>query len=282
MTFPTIKNALNKSEGFTLIEALVVITVISLLTAVLLPALMGARLLAQRARCSSNLRQIALAWDMYLLDHSDMFFQGRNGNVNYGGWIRDLGYVMQQYLGIPMWPRPLNPYANVHLSDAFDSRNAKVFCCPADEGGMAGYQDAGSVYDLNGNSYNANIYLIGDDQVPVSSSSAAWGELHTAVNKMLPNMSRKKVTYPQAMVALAGDYGWHNQAFDLHLSGTTKRQVEWHRKPDTYNMVFMDGHVTFTRIRAGYCYVDGQYYVLPFKSLRVLANNLHKELESGP
>ncbi|MFW6059725.1 MAG: type II secretion system protein [Phycisphaeraceae bacterium] len=54
-----------RARGFTLVELLVVISIIALLIALLLPALAAAREQAKRTQCASNVRQFTLSLLMY-------------------------------------------------------------------------------------------------------------------------------------------------------------------------------------------------------------------------
>jgi prepilin-type N-terminal cleavage/methylation domain-containing protein len=57
-----------KVRGFTLIEMLVVLAVIGLVAGLLLPAAMRAGRVARKAQCANNLRQMAIAFEVYLTD----------------------------------------------------------------------------------------------------------------------------------------------------------------------------------------------------------------------
>jgi prepilin-type N-terminal cleavage/methylation domain-containing protein/prepilin-type processing-associated H-X9-DG protein len=62
-----------KSKGFTLIELLVVIAIIGILASMVFPVFARARESARKAVCLSNVKNIALAFQMYLADNNDTF-----------------------------------------------------------------------------------------------------------------------------------------------------------------------------------------------------------------
>ncbi|OPZ87918.1 MAG: Type II secretion system protein G precursor [bacterium ADurb.Bin429] len=61
-----------RARGFTLIELLVVIAIIAILAAILFPVFAKAREKANSTTCMSNLRQIAIAFSMFVQDHDEV------------------------------------------------------------------------------------------------------------------------------------------------------------------------------------------------------------------
>lgn len=82
-----------KKQGFTLLELLVVVAILAVLAALLLPALSKARSGAGTALCAGNLRQFALAAQMYWDDHDGAPFPYRgaatgDGDFFWFGWLQ--------------------------------------------------------------------------------------------------------------------------------------------------------------------------------------------------
>jgi len=84
------------SPAFTLIELLVVIAIVVILASLLMPALSGSKVAANRIKCGSNLRQLGMAAQMYWNDNAGNCFSYTTGTTNNGsllwfGWLGDTG-----------------------------------------------------------------------------------------------------------------------------------------------------------------------------------------------
>jgi prepilin-type N-terminal cleavage/methylation domain-containing protein/prepilin-type processing-associated H-X9-DG protein len=90
----------NTRKGFTLIELLVVIAIIAILAAILFPVFAKAREKAKQASCLSNIKQVALAAQMYAQDYDDMLCN------HYSGYLVGGDYLI--------WPQLLQPYIKNH------------------------------------------------------------------------------------------------------------------------------------------------------------------------
>lgn len=89
--------------AFTLVELLVVISIIALLIAILLPALSKARESARAAICLSNVRQFTLATTMYINDSKQVIPNAAQNWSSYGSrpWFYGNALVGREYLPNP-------------------------------------------------------------------------------------------------------------------------------------------------------------------------------------
>lgn len=82
--------------GFTMIELLVVVTIILILAAILLPTLQKAKEKGLQSHCVNNLRQHAMAPMLYVDDHDGFTPCVRDPSLgyDYGGWMFQLGHYL--------------------------------------------------------------------------------------------------------------------------------------------------------------------------------------------
>ena len=74
--------------GFTLVELLVVISIIALLLAIMMPALQKAKKLGLSSMCLSNVRQMAVAYQCYSIENNGKLMPSRVRTGKKTGWVQ--------------------------------------------------------------------------------------------------------------------------------------------------------------------------------------------------
>lgn len=204
-------------RGFTLIELLVVIAIIAILAAILFPVFAQAREKARQTTCQSNLKQIGVAFSLYVQDYDESF-------PNTG----------EQYLWTGrFWRWPLKPYLGYNRQEAVNNplastgSDAHILICPSDA-------TARAQWDSTSYAYSSAFYHT-PDQVNQQ--------------KGLPTVTQPlaAVNYPSAKV-LAGEW------LSNHMS---PGQADWWTWAGAHNFVFVDGHVRSLRAGQIHPGVDG-------------------------
>jgi prepilin-type N-terminal cleavage/methylation domain-containing protein len=115
-------------RGFTLVELLVVVAIVSMLLAMLMPSLSRARAQSRVSVCLSNLREIGLGVQAYAAQYNDAIPRGPADPIFYfptQGW--DEWATNQVWLGTLKANQGLGTLLDVDL------RQPRVLFCPADD-----------------------------------------------------------------------------------------------------------------------------------------------------
>jgi prepilin-type N-terminal cleavage/methylation domain-containing protein len=218
-------------RGFTLVEVLVVIGIIALLISILLPTLARVREQALRTQCTSNLRQLHNALQLYA-----------NANRGFLPPKYELRKVTLSAADIAALKR-LNTQGEgmQTVLERFCGRS--VFRCPADRGDAQSDQP---VFDRRGSSYN----LVG---FPWAGPSATAGAVAAKrAMKLTLNYNRD----------MGGDCfkPWDSDDpanVAAKIAAGEMGPTKWHKK--FYNMLLGDGHVMSFQSKSDYADAEKGY-----------------------
>ncbi|HBE69536.1 MAG TPA: hypothetical protein DDW52_15430 [Planctomycetaceae bacterium] len=117
---------MTRNRGFTILELIVVVTIIILLLAILVPALQMARESSRRVSCTSNLKQLGLGLLNYEASHRSFPYGQSEGG---GFLVALLPFVEQEALG-----RQVSEFQRLNQDYARFSFHNWLFLCPSDPG----------------------------------------------------------------------------------------------------------------------------------------------------
>jgi len=217
------KHPLKRSDGFTLVELLVVIGIISLLIAILLPSLNKAREAAKTVSCASNLRQIGMAIRMYANDNRG-FYPVLAGQWN---WYAPLTLVNALVVTKSYLPQT-NPSIWGYSA---------VFQCPADSSNYNTYP--GSYWYRQ--THNSNAWITGDGQPMRSSDKSTFG----GMMRYLVTERSAIIDFPSGMTPnTPGGTLYVNGSGGYYADGVTFQSF-WHKGGT--NAVYDDSHVSWVQ-----------------------------------
>jgi prepilin-type processing-associated H-X9-DG protein len=163
--------SMREGSGFSLTELLVVVAVIVGIIGTLFPALAGAREASQKTACSSNLRQVVVAWLLYAGDHNDRCVPSYY-SLDKGRTVAAWDFTVRRQETTLAEPGLLGPY----------TRNTGIQQCPTFHGESWGRPMTGYAYNttyLGGDpamgSMPVALGQIGDPSGTVAFSDAGFG-----------------------------------------------------------------------------------------------------------
>jgi prepilin-type N-terminal cleavage/methylation domain-containing protein/prepilin-type processing-associated H-X9-DG protein len=206
-------------SGFTLVELVVVIAILSVLAAITMPVYFCARELPRRAICASNLRQIGIAFSMYLADWDGAF---PNTGDPYLWMGRRWRWCMTPYLGEIVERDPSRPRDPLH-----SSQTAQLLICPSDI-------TAPVKYDSTSYGYSTAFY-----HSPAQIGSMTTDDLWKRDRFPCTTQRETAVAYPAQKVLVAE---W--------LTSHDAVSVGWWDWRGSRNYLFVDGHMHYLHAKS--------------------------------
>jgi len=223
--------------AFTLIELLVVIAIIAVLAAILFPVFAQARAKARQATCQSNLKQIGLAFGMYIQDYDETLPLGRS----YGVYNSNFAFLVGPYVN------KLNMYGD-------NKGRESLWRCPSD--------DIPRAYDSGAMSYGIPFKWDGTGtwpwQVDYPGGGVMLGRPLSDFRQVADSLLVVEYVAPISLLGfnnpyvvaptgdgLAQDCVEYNDMPENQWSGCKKTTKPLHN--EGWDYLFVDGHVKWLR-----------------------------------
>lgn len=223
------KNSPQRRRAFTLIEALVVIAIIGVLSALLFPVFARARESARTKSCLANMKQLGLAFQLYAQDHVQRYpaagvYQPFAGHT--AGWGAGNG----NWVAGP----ETKPIADIGTGEPIEDQNSPTGYRTADVEGGAIYS-----YVKSAASYICPSNADGEKKQLSYSMNCAISRIHTV-----------RITQPSEIVVLVDEDKANDGYFfaiDDAAAGSSTNSTDALAKIHNGggNLLFADGHAKF-------------------------------------
>jgi prepilin-type N-terminal cleavage/methylation domain-containing protein/prepilin-type processing-associated H-X9-DG protein len=209
-------------KGFTLVELLVVIGIISILIAMLLPALNKAREAAKTVQCLSNIKQVMFGLTRYAQDN--------RGSLPYSSGLDNV-----------RWAGRLAGHPNHYIQDA------RVFMCPdrvdmGDDGFLLEQLKQAvsgtSVFGGDSNSYWSYVCYGANYYGAMPTSDDSGGRRPIKISQPGVNAAEFMVLFEMYRT----DKVLAKQLWGFHYGSPGNPNALWTHSGDRSNAAFLDGH----------------------------------------
>lgn len=210
------------NSAFTLIEILVVITIIAVLAATLFPVLAQAKSSAKKTVCTSNLRQLTFAYAMYANDNDDTLCPPVIlSNLTVYPWHAWFGELDSPTSQLDPSKALLAPYL----------KNTRLFDCPEiakipnalSEDLSYGINDQLCITTVNLNNLDVTCHTITASQVQIPAETLLFAD--AAQNDPGPKVDKRAILQ-----------------FNGHFTGDSRGFVHARHIGNVANVAWLDGH----------------------------------------
>jgi prepilin-type N-terminal cleavage/methylation domain-containing protein/prepilin-type processing-associated H-X9-DG protein len=219
-------------SGFTILELLAVVVILSIIAGLLSTALNQARGKANQVTCLNNLRQLHYGWFLYAYDNNDELplnqtVAGAN-SVIFGRRNASNSWVVGN-------PREDETAANIVKGTLFPYiRSVDVYRCPADNGSVLTKKSVSRT-----RSYSMSAYMNGDEAGTDPRVKSKYAEVaNTSPDRIFVFIEEDNTSSWAGSFVVAP-----REKFSLASTANSSTPGNWHK--NGCNLSFADGHIEY-------------------------------------